>query len=190
MPLVDRATHILALLDSHDIGQRPIVFVTHSLGGLLVKQMLRHARDFGDPKWVTLAKKTKGIVFLSTPHSGSNIANWTTYLSKILRSTVTIDELKAHDSRLRELNIWYRNNALQLGIKMQVYCEKQTVAGILVVDETSADPGIQGVILVPMDDSHITICKPESKQSLIYVRVKRFIQECFAKNEGDQQNPQ
>ncbi|NEP33398.1 MULTISPECIES: alpha/beta fold hydrolase [unclassified Moorena] len=69
MPLVDRATNSLDLLDSYEIGDRPIIFVTHSMGGLLVKQMLRSARDFG--KWEAIASGTRGIVFLSTPHSGS-----------------------------------------------------------------------------------------------------------------------
>lgn len=45
------------------------------------------------------------------------------------------------------------------------------------MNETSADPGIPGVIPVPMDCDHISICRPESKENLIYLGVKRFIRE-------------
>jgi LPS export ABC transporter ATP-binding protein len=175
MPLADRATHTLALLDAHSIGHRPVIFVAHSLGGLLVKQMLRHAIDFGEAQWKIIADRTRGVVFLSTPHSGADIASWIKYMSAALRSTVSVRELEAHDPRLRELNTWFRNNIERLGIKVQVYCEKRKVAGILVVNETSADPGIAGVVPIPMDDDHTTVCKPKSRESLLYVRVKRFI---------------
>lgn len=178
MPLADRATNILALLEVYDIGRLPLVFVTHSLGGLLVKQMLRHAADFGVVEWQLIAAQTRGIVFLSTPHSGSNIACWLKYVGIVLHSSVTIDELEAHEPRLRELNLWYRNNVQVLGVRTQAYCEKRKVYGILVVDETSADPGIPGVTPVPLDDDHLTICKPESKQSLVYARVKKFVRSC------------
>jgi triacylglycerol esterase/lipase EstA (alpha/beta hydrolase family) len=103
MPLVDRATNTLAVLDSYEMGERPLVFITHSMGGLLVKQMLRHAWDYGNPQWKAIVEQTKGIVFLSTPHSGSNMANWINYIGGILQTSVSIDELEAHHSRLREL---------------------------------------------------------------------------------------
>ena len=177
MPLVDRATSTLALLDSYDIGERPLIFITHSLGGLLVKQMLRHAQDFGTPRWKAIVNQTKGIVFLSTPHSGADIASWISHIGKLLGTTVSVDELKANHSRLRELNTVYRNQEKLNKIPIEVYCEKQKTSGILVVDETSADPGIPGVIPIPMDYDHISICRPTSKESMIYRRVKRFIKD-------------
>ena len=177
MPLVDRATSTLALLDSYDIGKRPLIFIAHSLGGLLVKQMLRHAQDFGASRWKAIVNQTKGIVFLSTPHSGADIASWISHIGKLLGTTESVDELKANDPRLRELNIVYRQHEKLNKIPMEVYCEKQKTSGILVVNETSADPGITGVIPIPMDYDHVSICRPTSKDSLIYRRVKRFIQE-------------
>ena len=180
MPLADRATNTLALLDSYEIGMRPLMFITHSMGGLLVKQMLRHAQDFGTPRWEAIVEQTKGIVFLSTPHSGSDLANWIKYIDGILgvlRVGVSVEELKANHDRLRELNLVYRNHGQLCQIPMEVYCEKLKTSGFLVVDETSADPGIKGVIPLPMDCDHISICRPQNQRDLIYRRVKRFIQE-------------
>jgi pimeloyl-ACP methyl ester carboxylesterase len=174
MPLADRATNILDLLDSYGIGDRPVVFIAHSLGGLLVKQMLRNARDYG--KWQAIASQTKGIVFLSTPHSGSDMASWIKHIGGILRTTVSVEELEAHHSRLRELNLLYRNDEQFNQIPMLIYCETRPTGPILVVNQTSADPGIKGVIPVPMDFDHISICKVAEKKSQIYRQIKRFIE--------------
>jgi len=177
MPLFDRATQTLDLLELHGLGKRGLVFICHSLGGLLIKQVLRNARDSGNPALRGIIDQTRLIVFLSTPHSGSDIASWVKHISALLRSNVSIDELKAHDPRLRELNQWYRNHARDLNITTFVYCEKLATSGFLVVNETTADPGIPGVTPVPLDLDHISICKPESKNAQAYLRVKRLIED-------------
>ncbi|MEA5472433.1 hypothetical protein, partial [Spirulina sp. 06S082] len=89
MPLVDRATDVLSCLDL-EVGDRPIFFIVHSMGGLLVKQMLRHAWDFGDPRWKAIAEQTRGIIYLSTPHSGSDLANWVKAIGTILQASVSV----------------------------------------------------------------------------------------------------
>lgn len=149
------------------------------MGGLLAKQLLRHGRDFGDPNWGRIARNTRGIVFLSTPHSGSDIAGWVKHLGLVLRSTVSVDELQAHDPRLRELNIWFRNNLQAMRIRAEVYCEKVPTRGFVVVNETSTDPGITGVVPVPMDEDHISICKPTSRGTILYKRTLRFVRDCL-----------
>src|SRR5438309_1786622 len=45
MSLTDRATNMLAHCQARELGLRPLLFITHSMGGLLVKQVLRHGRD-------------------------------------------------------------------------------------------------------------------------------------------------
>lgn len=177
MPLYDRANHTLDLLDLDHLGQRPLAFICHSLGGLLVKQLLRSARDSTNADWKRITEQTRLIVFLSTPHSGADMASWIQYLGTLLRTTVSVEELEAHHPRLRELNSWYRDHAAELRISTFVYHEKLPTGGILVVDETTADPGIPGVRPIPLDENHVTICKPVSKEAQVYRRVKRLIGE-------------
>jgi pimeloyl-ACP methyl ester carboxylesterase len=188
MPLADRAVNALVLLDTYGIGkENPVVFITHSLGGLLVKEMLRKATDNSVTEGQQLAEHTKGVVFLSTPHSGSDLANFVDFL-KVLLPTDSVRELKPNEPRLRELNTWYRNNVSRLGIETQVYREsKPTKAGqgcfksrieSMVVDANSSDPGIAGVTAVPLDEDHLSISSPK-RDSLLYRRISEFVKEEF-----------
>jgi triacylglycerol esterase/lipase EstA (alpha/beta hydrolase family) len=72
-----RARQLVDTLLSHGLANRPIIFVVHSLGGILVKQMLRSSRDAGDPRlsdFPKLALSTRLVIFLATPHTGSSMA--------------------------------------------------------------------------------------------------------------------
>ncbi|NEQ87408.1 MAG: hypothetical protein F6K26_47545, partial [Moorea sp. SIO2I5] len=113
MPLFDQASNLLGWLDSCDLGKRPLVFITHSMGGLLVKEMLNSAQTF---KNQSILKQTKGIVFLATPHTGSHLANLIDNIGVLTQTTVSVKELKAHSPQLRKLNQWYRENVRSLGI--------------------------------------------------------------------------
>lgn len=175
MPLADRATNVLAVLEAAGVGERPVVFVVHSLGGLLVKQILRNGRDFQNKDWAQIASNTKGIVFIATPHSGSDLANYIKHIGTLMRATVTVDELKAHDPSLRNLNLWFRNNCQSMAIEVEVLYETQPTHNIIVVDPTSSDPGIAGVIPIPIDADHISICKPDSKAHPVFARVSLFV---------------
>ncbi len=181
MPLFDRATNALALVDIEGIGRRPIVFIAHSLGGLLVKQMIQNGLTLGNARWHRIAENTKGLVFLATPHHGSNLANFMTFLSRLL-TAVTLRDLQSGSDQLRALNEWYRNHAFNR-YKTEVYCEKKKTGwkglGVIVVDDYSANPGIAGVTPIPLDEDHLSICKPVSRDSLVCKRVLRLVEECI-----------
>ncbi|NEP25260.1 MAG: DUF433 domain-containing protein [Moorea sp. SIO3I6] len=180
MPLFDQASNLLDWLDSRELGQRPLIFITHSMGGLLVKKMLNSALTFQKQ---AILKQTKGIVFLATPHTGAHLANLIDNISVLTQTTVSVKELKAHSPQLRELNEWYRENVRSLGIATKVYYETQPVKGILVVDPDSANPGIEKVKPVAIPKNHIDLCKPESQDSQVYLGVKKFIKECLKTKE-------
>uniref|UniRef100_A0A8C1EJ78 Serine active site containing 1 n=1 Tax=Cyprinus carpio carpio TaxID=630221 RepID=A0A8C1EJ78_CYPCA len=66
--LAYRSQELLRKLKDAGVGDRPVVWVAHSMGGLLVKKMLLDASK--DPDHSPLIKNTKGILFYSVPHHG------------------------------------------------------------------------------------------------------------------------
>ncbi|RDE50730.1 MAG: TIR domain-containing protein [Candidatus Accumulibacter meliphilus] len=175
MPLGDRATNVLAVLEAEKLGERPLIFVCHSLGGLVVKQLLRTAETLGQESWRRFASATKSVIFLATPHAGARLANFVGLLGRILRATVAVEDLQANDAHLRELSQWFSNNAQRLKIDARVFFETQDTAGVRVVDETSANPGISGVVPIPVDADHYSICKPRDRNALVYKSIRQLI---------------
>lgn len=189
MPLADRGNNVLERLANDSLGERPLVFITHSMGGIVVKQFLRHADSFGVPRWEAIAKQSRGIAFIATPHSGANLVNFAEFVRAVLRTNEQVEELKQHDPRLRELHGWFLNYQSKHKVICRTYCEKRQVRpeilglklprGILVVDETSAEPNIPGERAIPLDEDHISICKPLNREADLYRSISRFIQECL-----------
>jgi protein SERAC1 len=179
MPLFDRASNLLEYLQINDIGTYPIIFITHSMGGLLIKEMLRNAQTFQKK---LVIEQTKGIVFLSTPHTGSHLANVIDIIGIVARTTISVDELKSHIPQLRQLNEWYRQNVDSLGITTKVYFETKPTKSFLVVDPDSANPAIKDVQPIATDDDHLSITKPTSTNNLVYRGVSQFIKQQLLTN--------
>ena len=114
----------LSVERSEDIEQdRPIIFVCHSLGGLVIKQALcichereSHGGDEGDSD--KIIRNTVGIIFLGTPHRGSDAAKWATIatnLAKLLRkdhNDKLIEALSRGSSVLETLQSTFSNTSL------------------------------------------------------------------------------
>lgn len=183
MPIVDRASNFAAFLRSEGIGDKPIFFVVHSLGGLIVKQMLRSRfdRDQDDP----IVRQTKGIFFFATPHGGSDVSGIAQWL-KFYRPSVLVKELETAAAPLRDLNAWYRANCSRLGIRTTVFFETQKTTGLMIVDQLSSDPGIDSAELIPVDANHVEICKVDIESmpfKTVRKHVESFVRECSAKIE-------
>ena len=64
---------------------RKIVFVAHSLGGLVTQDCLPLSRNDPEKHLQQISSCTIGIVFLGTPHHGADLAAWAKFGSDIAK---------------------------------------------------------------------------------------------------------
>lgn len=166
MALPDRALQVLDLMVQRGLGERPLLFICHSLGGLVAKQILRKADDAADPRKNQVARNTRAVLFLATPHRGAVLASLASAFRAVFGATVSIEDLRAHDAHLGDLFDWYRNHAAQLGIETVTYYEQRDVGGLRIVNPTSSHPGV-GADPVPLDEDHLSIAKPRSPDAQV-----------------------
>lgn len=180
MDMFERAENILEYFAGKTIGQRPIVFVAHSLGGILTKMILRASVDSEDEDWVAVSLATQLVIFLSTPHTGASIAR---VIDAIPGSSRHIKMLANEFGMLQDLNKAYRRFAnSRADLVTKVYYEKHaTMKSVLVVSRESADPGVAGPEPVAVDRDHFTICKPKDRDDVAYRGIKRYIEKICAK---------
>lgn len=178
LPLPDCATDVLDELDSRGIGARPVLFVCHSLGGLLLKQLLHDAETRGVERFRTLAAATRGIVFLATPHGESRLADYLAFLARVVPGSPApaLAELESRAAPLRELDGWFREYAAERALPIRAYFDGRDTDGVApVLDAESAEPGIRDVVPVRVDIDHFGICRPGSTDALIHGRVRAFL---------------
>jgi hypothetical protein len=199
LSLQERASVMLSALDAANIGRsggvrpsedsisadqpRPVVFVAHSMGGLLVKKMLVLAndRDQSEPG-SALAKSAAGVVFLAVPHFGSTLANGvrSDAVRALVQTHPAIQDLAAdgaHGGRLAALN----ESFARLGIDcLSMGEDRATPLGLglstVVVSPQSADPGL-GRFRVLRGSDHMTICKAKTRREPMYREVLGYILE-------------
>jgi uncharacterized protein YjbI with pentapeptide repeats len=173
MSLPRRAENALDRLVSSGIGKRPVCFITHSLGGLLVKNILRRSADsLNAPERLQVVQQCRGVLFLATPHHGARLANLAEAI-QFYFPTVSAMDLKDNDDYLMDLYEWYREYAPAHNILTRSYYENKQVRGVLnVVSRSSADPGVAGESArgpIPLDRDHLEISKPRNRDDQAYI---------------------
>lgn len=176
IPLQHRAVSVLAMLTSDErLQQGSIAFVGHSLGGLLIKQVLREANDQRSRQVAVerLLNQVQAAVFYGTPHTGARLANFADRLRLLVWPSVATHDLMLFDSNLRSLNTWYRNWSEH--IEHRVYYETHGTSIGMVVDPSSADAGLVCANPIPIDADHFGICKPIDCADQRYVLTREFL---------------
>jgi len=183
IPIPDRANSILDLLLSNNIGDRPLIFITHSLGGLIAKEIIR--KSWERQSEINLSHNLKGVVFIGTPHTGSTLANLAGAIATlktswipvgiITRFSPAVRALKKNCPELISLSESYRYFCKHHPyVKTLSFYETSTIGPTLVVDQISANAGVESEP-IPADGNHFTICKPINKETTVYRNVNSLI---------------
>lgn len=202
MPMSQRGLNLLEKLNTTDnIGTRPLIFVVHSMGGLILKYILELSQQ--NKKYHNIINNTKSIVFLATPHTGSIGATFLKGLNIIYRANYIVKELSKGNPELNRLEnsfcslvkekdlkcfSFYETKEVRLPEKKFWFTDKKipfiNTKGLKIVSEESARGSFTQDPPIPLDKDHINICKIESKDDLIFKKVKEFISDILSKNEN------
>lgn len=88
-------------------ARNPIIWICHSLGGILVKRALLYSNDLrGAPHqrvYRSIYASTFGLVFLGTPHAGADAASWALTLQGMAEAVVPRRLFESESVLLRTL---------------------------------------------------------------------------------------
>lgn len=192
----NHAKHLVAELVANrrirKASERPIIFVAHSLGGLVVKRALIYLSEICGIYTKHLRSiyvSTFGILFLGNPHKGSDIAEWGSRLEWICSVALPsklvdtqpqlVDALKKNNETLQNIDRQF----IQLMNRFHVYFFhegkptnlKRTLKYI--VDEESASLTVQDIERASIQADHSHMCKFESDAAPDFDLVAEGIQQ-------------
>ncbi|MBP2159330.1 MULTISPECIES: ABC-three component system protein [Asticcacaulis] len=176
--LNDQASMMLDRLVSREKFERPVVFICHSLGGLIVKQLIRSSEGATNAKKRTICDCVKGIAFIATPHQGAQLASIVNAIGGVVTSKA-LKNLQYASDPLLDLGSWFSGYAVKKKIPISGYYETQKYKAALVVDKVSANPNILGCDITAVDEDHVSISKISSREKLLFVSISAFLRDAL-----------
>ncbi|KAL2817671.1 hypothetical protein BDW59DRAFT_152466 [Aspergillus cavernicola] len=181
----DHANTLLNLLDMERNEQMAarapkIIFVGHSLGGLVIKQALLNAHE--DRKYTAIRTDTRGLVFFGTPHRGGRgvelgkiAANVAKFVSKGHAKNDLLQCLEGNSLFTRQMSARFSQQLEDYQVISFVEGKEVFIGGSgpasishLVVDEESAILGLPGQreTRLKLDADHSAMCKVGNRGAL------------------------
>ncbi len=142
-----------------------VIFVCHSLGGLIVQRLLLTNRGY--------AKQVPMIFFYSTPEEGSELAK----LGSVFVADPLVKEMFSGDGNDYLQNLENEWVAAHFNIKRFCAYEKKPTGGQIIVTRLSATRNCSAGTPVPINEDHSGIVKPCSTQDDSYVALRNAIYE-------------
>ncbi|MEM9301752.1 MAG: alpha/beta hydrolase [Pseudomonadota bacterium] len=148
-----------------------VVFLTHSMGGLVVRAFALKYRDLVEIPM---------IYFYGTPTNGADLGNIASLLPGS-KQAEGLQELEKNAFLQSQNSQWLASSQHQ---EIRSYCgyETKTTRGVTVVPRSSAT-ALCNQRLDPIPENHIRMVKPASKNADAYVTFKVAYQETFERQQ-------
>ena len=188
--LYQNSINLLMDLESYRARRKlrvPLIFVTHSLGGLIVKQALIKSSAEKATAIKNITHATKGVCFLGTPHKGSDSASLakiaasvarlytkrpnTKLLAALERDSVTLEAISSDFAQ-----VYYDQNFHIGTFHEEKETRKYKMFHTMVVNHQSATLGLPSEEHSSIPCNHSMMVKFSSLRDPGFVRVSRMLQ--------------
>lgn len=180
--IATRAAELAPALIDAGVGHKnvPIVWLAHSMGGLIVKQLLNDAAN-SQENVKSLCDKTKAVLFYSTPHKGSALANMPRAAAAVLWPSHDVKQLQENSPTLLKIQQQFLKIADKYNWETISFAETMptlvTTFKVPVHFVTPQSADLERGIFYELPLDHLTICKPATRQSILYTTVLDVIQQ-------------
>jgi len=149
------------------LSHQEIIFVVHSMGGIVTRQFLLRYRE-------DVAHKIRMIYFLGTPTMGSPVATLASHFS-LNPQFNDMTPVKLDSYLTRVMTDWLASKQMRA---IPSYCsyETQTIGGAFIVPVDSAT-NLCNRELLALPDDHSGIAKPKDKNAMQYIGFKNAFRE-------------
>lgn len=146
-------------------AQRPIIFLAHSLGGLVVEQALLICLEPNEPRLQDVVQNTVGILYFGTPHQGSYLASTGSKFAGLLNhvrqvNRRTLSVLKTDSEVLHILEEQFQRQLAHRFRSIKICCFYEAlpihVVGVIVSEQSAVLPAYTSC---PIDADHIGMTK-------------------------------
>lgn len=162
--------------------KRPVIFICHSLGGLVFKQALISAKLQGN-NYRNILESIHGVVFMGTPHRGSRSASHARLLSKIINAATLgrgvrselLEFLKISSRSLEQIS----RQSVQILNPLSIvsFYEQKPLGPSLIVEPFSAILGLPNERAIPINADHREIARVSPRHKHRYMPVWKVIVE-------------
>ncbi|KAL6863992.1 Alpha/Beta hydrolase protein [Trichoderma novae-zelandiae] len=158
--------------------QRPLVFICHGLGGLVFKQLVVRGHE-QDGFYGPMLERIRGVVFMATPHRGSDLGYWDRIGPRFVRAaclglntnTKLIKDLKANSEMLKRLSESFVYRGATFKIRSFYETERMPGHRRCVVTRESARLGWSNELDIASPSDHSNICRFRSRDDPRYETV-------------------
>lgn len=180
--LHDRSEELLNTLCASNVGRDcPVIWVGHSMGGLVAKSIIVQSLLSTEKSKRAIAENTRAIMFLGTPHKGSPVAKLKQHVQMIFSPTIEVKELRENCQNLMNLQQNFDDALKVLPKPIKIVsiaegCPTNITTfkfPLQFVTKESAKLDIGEFYVLNVD--HLGLSKPMSRQSFLYQRLIKII---------------